>query len=549
MIANLPSYVKPDVPYDDPLTQQRAEGLMLYLIVGFIISLVAAGFQLTTVIVNLDFTLPVVVSLASPVVVVVLFVAVRAGFYRYASLAIVVFAILALLNYWSTSINGVAVIAFAIPIVTAGMLLGWRSVVVTLVILVGIAIGPAFINDVPETTVEDFFVLTLVMSILTALMIVFGTNIQVAATQFVGELNRLQNVVRATLVTSEMQDEAQAALQAINVVRDQLGYTFARIYLVEAGEVRQRVQTGLNMTQLAVDTDFSLNSRSGIYDAIRRKEVIRILEDDDPVIRQHLLTGTRGSLAVPILNSRDEVTGVIDVQSEDKANFSPTEIQTVVLVASQLGQTIERIRLIDNLREDLAEQDELITRQRQRLLQYERAERQTTTDTWRDYLDQRGVEYMGFDILDTSLKPIEGYDLDNNMKEAIQAGDISITMDGKQQIISVPISLRGQQLGAMSFKVPQGSQVVGARQQDLIRNVVQRLSLALENKRLFEQSQAQAKRESKANEVGNLLLSSTDIETVLQLAVENFNEALGAVQTQIRLKPQAQQATEGENHP
>ena len=49
-----------------------------------------------------------------------------------------------------------------------------------------------------------------------------------------------------------------------------------------------------------------------------------------------------------------------------------------------------------------------------------------------------------------------------------------------------------------------------------------------------------------ANEVGNLLLTSTDINTVLQLAAENFNQALGAIQTQIRLKPDAQQIGEGE---
>jgi hypothetical protein len=67
----------------------------------------------------------------------------------------------------------------------------------------------------------------------------------------------------------------------------------------------------------------------------------------------------------------------------------------------------------------------------------------------------------------------------------------------------------------------------------------------LENKRLFEQSRAQALRESKANQVGNLLLSSTDIETVLNLAAQNFNEALGAVQTKIHLQPETRRATEG----
>jgi GAF domain-containing protein len=136
--------------------------------------------------------------------------------------------------------------------------------------------------------------------------------------------------------------------------------------------------------------------------------------------------------------------------------------------------------------------------------------------------------------------------LTDDLQPAIQTGDISLRYEGEQQVLSVPIILRGYTLGAMSFRVPEGSQTIGPRQQELIRSVVQRLGLALENKRLFEQSQAQAQRESKANEVGSLLLSSTDIDTVLKMAADSFNQAMGAVQTQIRLRPEGQELNGGE---
>ena len=72
---------------------------------------------------------------------------------------------------------------------------------------------------------------------------------------------------------------------------------------------------------------------------------------------------------------------------------------------------------------------------------------------------------------------------------------------------------------------------------DTLRIVTSRLAVALESNRLFEQTQAQAQRERKASEIGSLLLSVTDIDAVLNLAAENFNEALGAVHTRVVLDP------------
>jgi GAF domain-containing protein len=131
-----------------------------------------------------------------------------------------------------------------------------------------------------------------------------------------------------------------------------------------------------------------------------------------------------------------------------------------------------------------------------------------------------------------------------SIQSALETGDISIEEDADDQLVRVPITLRGQTLGAMAFRVPKGNQTIGLRQKELMNSVVQRLGLALENKRLFEQSQSQAQRERKANEVGSTLLSTTDIEAVLQLAADNFNEALGAVQTRIYLQPEANSDTE-----
>ncbi len=547
MLANLPDYLRPKTRYSNSILEQQAQGLILYLAASFIFTLIMSLFLITRLLLSetdlsaLNYA--EIPGMLSPVFVLVLYWAVRNGYYRASALGVVVVAMIPLTIFLETDLNSIVVITFAIPIIAAGLLLGWRTTLVVFLIVLVFASGPLLIND---SRSEEFINLTLILFVINAFVITFGSNLRLTANRLIDNLDRLHAVVDTTIKTRTESDENQAAVNSINIIRDQLGYTFGRVYMVENEEVIQRIQTGLNLTQINIDTDIQFGGRSGIYEAIRNRAVVIIRENDDPLVRQHLLSGTNAALAVPVMDSTGEVIAVLDIQSEDLANYSPDEIRTVELVAVQLGQTIERSRTIESLRRDLIEQDELITRQRNRLLQYERAERQTTTNTWREYLELQGVDYLGYDMLDLMSDPVEATTLSTEIQSAITAGDITVQQDGNQQIVSIPIQLRGQTLGAMSFRVPTGSQVVGARQQELIRNVVQRLSLALENKRLFERSQSQAQRERKANEVGNLLLSSTDINTVLQLAAHNFNEALGAVQTQIRLTPEAQEVGEGE---
>jgi GAF domain-containing protein len=141
---------------------------------------------------------------------------------------------------------------------------------------------------------------------------------------------------------------------------------------------------------------------------------------------------------------------------------------------------------------------------------------------------------FGFDLHEFESRVIPVEELNDSLRSALVKGETLVQEDGIQQHISIPILLRGQVLGAIALTLPLNRPVT-RRQMEMISSVVQRLALALENKRLFEQSQSQAQRESRANEIAALLLSTTDVEAVMSLAANRFNEALGAIQTRIHL--------------
>jgi GAF domain-containing protein len=69
----------------------------------------------------------------------------------------------------------------------------------------------------------------------------------------------------------------------------------------------------------------------------------------------------------------------------------------------------------------------------------------------------------------------------------------------------------------------------------LARVIAQRLALALDNIRLYEQAQSIADRERIANQVAARLQAKTDIDALVDAAAQSFQQALGATRTTIRL--------------
>lgn len=145
---------------------------------------------------------------------------------------------------------------------------------------------------------------------------------------------------------------------------------------------------------------------------------------------------------------------------------------------------------------------------------------------------------FGFDLpTGGAAVPVAASNLPDHLRSALESGDVQVKQVDGERMVNVPIIFRGQTLGAMSFALPRDREV-SERQLEMARTVSNRLGLALENTRLFEQTQAQALRERKASEVANLLIGATDVRAVLNLAAESFNEAMGAIYTRVYLQPE-----------
>ena len=152
--------------------------------------------------------------------------------------------------------------------------------------------------------------------------------------------------------------------------------------------------------------------------------------------RNEFLPDTHAELAIP-LRVANEVIGALDVQSTFRNAFSEDEVSILETMAEQIAVAIENARLYqESVR---------------RLEDIDRANREATMATWRDYIyGQRQRQ------ISSEAGTRTGTDLSDLRKQAIALGRI---VAGSPTVhntipIAVPILLRGQILGAVEWELP-----------------------------------------------------------------------------------------------
>ncbi|MBK8025403.1 MAG: GAF domain-containing protein [Chloroflexi bacterium] len=327
-----------------------------------------------------------------------------------------------------------------------------------------------------------------------------------------------------------------AVEKTLRIARDDLGYDVVQAFLLSSrvGAVR-RYRVMENSPVMSVDASADVV----VQMVLREIEPVTIRRNDVRAA-DHLLNQLQFSVTVPIL-FEGTLLGALDVQSNHSRVPDATRLDVLRGLANQLGRMLAQSRQIAALESDVREQEGQAQRLRSQLAEVQRRAEGTTSAGWERYLRGLGVTGYGYDFKDSLPQSlVSASDLPPALRSALERGEVVVERVNGSQIISAPISYRNQMLGAMTFEV-HGDSVLSESEVELVRTVANRLGAALENNRLFEQSQAQAQRERKASDLGSLLLTATDIEQVLALAADTFKDALGATHTRVTLQPGAVQ--------
>jgi GAF domain-containing protein len=247
--------------------------------------------------------------------------------------------------------------------------------------------------------------------------------------------------------------------------------------------------------------------------------------------RNEFLPETAVEAAFPLRIAGD-IIGALDLQSKDANAFPENDVPIFQSLADNIAIAIDNARLAEQTAQRLVENQQLFEQMRTTMQQVERLNQQLTTQAWTEYLGRKRGEFaFTLDLNEHKAQP--GSEWTPALLEAVQQNELVRKQERDQTTVAVPLRVRGQVIGAMEFELENG--VFRMEDIDLVETVSERLGLALESARLYDESRRVAHREAMLNQIGGRLQSSNNVDGVLSEAAHSLQSTLGAQRVAIRL--------------
>lgn len=228
------------------------------------------------------------------------------------------------------------------------------------------------------------------------------------------------------------------------------------------------------------------------------------------------LPRTRSEAVLP-LRADKRVIGALDIQSDTPEAFSSDDIEILTIMADQLAVAIENARLFNETNRALNEARTVYG-------QYLR-------QTWQQIPEQ--MRLAGLLYRSGEPKPLDQPLNLPEIQSAVQSGAPVVHAD-TTSAFAVPLKLRDQIIGVLDVRTSEPGRKFTESQQTLIRAVAERVTLALENARLFEETTRRADRERTVSEISAKIRTTSDPQTMLEMALDELKRALGASDVIIR---------------
>ena len=525
--------------YEDRIDQQRASGLT---VIGFVLFVLSLGW-LTLVLLSVA-TAPeaqmagmahYAVTYAAPVMSLAIWWMARRGFLGSGAAMFVALLALFALTLMGGNLSFSSVALLTLPLAAAGALMRRPGISITAALLVMLTVVfaiaqrqhvDAIVVDPAQQVATDLVIVLVALILDGALLVTFAGWAPLVASDAQRDVHALQRVA-AFGATLDINNEDRLLGQALGFTRNEMKFTFAQFFLIgQTGTLDERVRIaigGKERIERALAT--SLPETGAVREAAQARRIVRVDRTDTFIRRTHFLPTTVTGALLPLVYN-EQLLGILDVQHEAIPSIPDYQLLTLQTLADNVAATLSTVRQSVALRTTVRQQEETATALRARLSELTAGGRRS---------QRSGSRLAGYNV-DNDGTLVPATDMPADLRPVLESAELQVEQEGSQRVVRLPISLGDETLGVMSFTLP-GNKPLTERQLETAKVVANRLALALENKRLIEQTRAQAERERLASDVANSLISATDVDSVLSVAVESFREVLGAVNSRIHVQP------------
>ncbi len=448
---------------------------------------------------------------------------------------------------------GTIALCFTVSVLSAAFLFspGW-SLGVALLALVEIGISSyarlAGIIALPGATITNNGAIVAVEAgFLLGVVALFAYLLNTSLFDWARSAQRRARQLEATIVISESAAIASnlntLLREVVDRIREAYGFYHAQVFILDherrmarleastgrAGEALLARGHALPVGSQSIIGQCTANGEPVVVNDVRRSPTHRPNE---------LLPYTLAELALPLFVG-DEVIGAIDVQSTTIDAFQPDDVRSLQVMAAQLAAAIDKARLVDELQVRASENERLYEEAQRNLRQIEDLNRRLTREGWADYLRaRRASSTLGYTLLGDSIQSEQTWTAP--MRQAYQGETgVVIRKDQQAHIAALPLRVRGEVIGVLEI-ARSGDRPWSESDIQLAEMLVDRLSLAVENARLYEQATQATEREQIVNRIAQNVQEAETVDQVLQSALAELSEVLGASRGIVQITPKGE---------
>ncbi|MCL4297073.1 MAG: GAF domain-containing protein [Anaerolineae bacterium] len=365
--------------------------------------------------------------------------------------------------------------------------------------------------------------------------------------------HRLETIAAVSERLNAILNLEQLLQEMVAEIKEKFDYYHAQVYILDdpgqnlvlaAGVGEAGAQMRARGHQIPLDAVTSLVAR-----AARTGEVVRVdnVREAPDWLPNPLLPETYSEMAVPI-SSEEKVVGVLDVQQNRVAGLDEGDASLLRSLAGQIATAVRNARLFTQTQAALDEAQRL-----QRLYMGETWERLIATRSTTDYEYRHGPLPPLSEITTpeavAALQQGQTVRLETERKQVadgkLNAADEPAYNPSSAPIaLATPLKLRDEIIGILGLHAADSQRSWTEDEIALIESVSEQMALAIENARLFEDTQRSAWRDQVVSETTAKVWSSAEIEEVLRTAVAQLGDKLRASEVVIRLGTEAELAQE-----
>ena len=230
------------------------------------------------------------------------------------------------------------------------------------------------------------------------------------------------------------------------------------------------------------------------------------------------LPETRSEMALPLIQIGGQIVGVLDIQSIEPNAFNREDIEILITLADQVSVAIANARLYEETQKTLIEAEMLY--------------RRDLKTGWNEFTRSQqiaGVRRIGMNT-DLYSKSIEL----PGAAMVIRTGNTYFKNDNNSQM-TIPVKLRGEIVGILNVKTDEQRKWTDD-EMDVINAIVERAALSIESARLLQEAQKRADKERVIGEISAKIGSSSNLESVLQTAIQELGNTLPGTDIAIQFK-------------